>query len=441
MLRQWSRRLYATIGDDRAGVRLARRDLRMCQATVSAHEASCSATPADVTEVIAALDAALCALQADGHHLAGMCCDVAVSDAWMIYEVIEGDLDDMPRRAADDLVSAALADTAGLDSDQLVLRWQAQGDRRNLVCALPLSAIKALEGVLHRHGVRLGTVNGTLVLAYNARRHAFDAESAVLAVPGAAGTQLALVAPSGFAAVSYEPKAREPGPLFARTRALMRSAGHEPTERTRYFADEALPVDGGATPWQRDVAPRRGVSRLVSQPGRDRLALDLSPNRPSVRATSWALLVIGVLAFSVTVLQFQTASGRHLQATRVLEALEASLDEARGGGTRKLSPEEAKSARASASVYRELQFPWEKLFGALEAVPTQNVALLSVEPSAQRGELRLVAEAGSSAAMFDFLEALSAQELREVVLVSHEVLARTPGAPIRFQVRAAWDWQ
>jgi Tfp pilus assembly protein PilN len=72
-------------------------------------------------------------------------------------------------------------------------------------------------------------------------------------------------------------------------------------------------------------------------------------------------------------------------------------------------------------------------------VSDQNVALLSVEPSAQRQEIRLVAEAKSSAAMFDFLEALRAQSLRDVVLVSHQVQTKAAGTPLRFQARAAWE--
>jgi hypothetical protein len=43
--------------------------------------------------------------------------------------------------------------------------------------------------------------------------------------------------------------------------------------------------------------------------------------------------------------------------------------------------------------------------------------------------------------MLDFLEALRAQDLREVVLVSHQVQAQTPGTPLRFQARAVWESQ
>ena len=158
-----------------------------------------------------------------------------------------------------------------------------------------------------------------------------------------------------------------------------------------------------------------------------------------MRLASWSLLLAGALAASLAGIQFRTASGQHLRESRALEVLEASLSETRKDGTAKPSPEQVRSARASASIVRELQVPWGKLFGALEAVSGQDVALLSVEPSAQRHELRMVVEAKSTGAMLDFLEALRAQSLRDVVLVSHQVQARTPGTPIRFQARAVWE--
>ena len=82
--------------------------------------------------------------------------------------------------------------------------------------------------------------------------------------------------------------------------------------------------------------------------------------------------------------------------------------------------------------------PWATLFVALESVAGRNVALLSIEPSAQRQEVRITAEAKNSEAMLDFLEALRGQSLREVVLVSHQIQAQAPGTPLRFQARAQW---
>ncbi len=100
--------------------------------------------------------------------------------------------------------------------------------------------------------------------------------------------------------------------------------------------------------------------------------------------------------------------------------------------------QDARSARATATALRELQVPWATLFVALESVAGRNVALLSIEPSAQSQEVRITAEAKNSGAMLDFLEALRGQSLREVVLVSHQIQAQTPGTPVRFQARAQW---
>jgi hypothetical protein len=358
----------------------------------------------------------------------------------MIYDVIESDLGDLPRRAADDLAGAALADTAGVRQDEIVVRWQRQGKLRNLACALPVAAVQALQGVLHRYRVRLGSITGEMVLAYNDRRHAIDPARSVLAVPRPAGTQLGLIADAGFAALRYEPLVSDPAALQECSRSLMRSAGVEPDGKTRLYADQALPADADAA-WTREVSPARWTQQIDPRIPLSRLELDLSPTRPSVRPVSWALMLVGALTASVAAIQFQTASGNQLREARALQALEASLNETRTGGRSKPSPEEARRARASASVVRELQVPWGKLFGALEAVSGKDVALLSVEPSAQKQEIRLIAEAKSSDAMLDFLEALRAQSLRDVVLVSHQVQARAPGNPLRFQARAVWESQ
>jgi hypothetical protein len=440
VLRRWSSRLQATVGGAEVYARLLQWDAHGRQNVISTQHVQCGTRPAQITEVIDALDQALREMTEQGHDVAGLRCDVAIDDAWMVYEVLEADLGDTPRSAADDLAGAALADTAGMQRNEMVVRWQRQDRMRSLACALPLGAVQALQGVLHRHKVRLGKVNGEMVLAYNATRHEMDPTCSMLAVPRTTGTQLGLIVNSGLAALRFEPSVGDPTSLLERSRALMRSAGFEPDDRTRYYADDNLPEDG-ETPWIRRVASPHWRSRLDPFPELPRLDLDLSPTRGSVRPMSWVLLAAGVLAATVAALQFQTASGQHRREARALLALEASLNKTRAGGAAKSSPQEARGARASTSAIRELQVPWAKLFAALESVASQNVALLSVEPSAQRQEIRLVAEAKSDDAMLDFLEALRAQDLREVVLVSHQVQAQTPGTPLRFQARAVWESQ
>ena len=127
-----------------------------------------------------------------------------------------------------------------------------------------------------------------------------------------------------------------------------------------------------------------------------RLDLDLSPTRPRVPLVSWLLLVAGALATGFAALQFQTASAERGREARELRTLETSLSEPATGSGTSAAIQEARSARATVAALRELQVPWASLFVALESVAGRNVALLSIEPSAQRQEVRITAEAKNS---------------------------------------------
>jgi Tfp pilus assembly protein PilN len=82
--------------------------------------------------------------------------------------------------------------------------------------------------------------------------------------------------------------------------------------------------------------------------------------------------------------------------------------------------------------------PWADLLEALETAP-DNLALLSVEPSAAKRSISLTAEAASPKDMLNYLRALqSDQRLSGVLLVSHQVQVQAPGAPLRFQIQGTW---
>lgn len=95
--------------------------------------------------------------------------------------------------------------------------------------------------------------------------------------------------------------------------------------------------------------------------------------------------------------------------------------------------------KALRQVTQKLTTPWSDLLQSLESAPNQAVALLSVEPSATRRSLQLTAEARTLPDMVAYLGALQRDErLSSVVLVSHQVQAQMPGAPVRFQIQASW---
>jgi hypothetical protein len=156
------------------------------------------------------------------------------------------------------------------------------------------------------------------------------------------------------------------------------------------------------------------------------------PHRPV-----WPGLLLLVLALAVgaeVLLRYrdvrQELGGLQAQAGLVLPGGRP----ARGLPKERLD-EQAKNAEA---VVRQLTLPWGSLFGAIEQAATRDVAILQLQPDAERGVLRLTAEARNRDAMFDYLKRLgTARELANVVLVSHQVQRDEPQQPIQFSVQAS----
>jgi Tfp pilus assembly protein PilN len=107
------------------------------------------------------------------------------------------------------------------------------------------------------------------------------------------------------------------------------------------------------------------------------------------------------------------------------------------------TPRDAQAAAADSRVaqaaLQRLQRPWDALLGALESVQAQGVALLAIEPDAEKSVLKLTAEAKSDSAMLDYVERLqTVGVLGNVTLVNHQVQTGDPSKPIRFAVLASW---
>jgi Tfp pilus assembly protein PilN len=97
---------------------------------------------------------------------------------------------------------------------------------------------------------------------------------------------------------------------------------------------------------------------------------------------------------------------------------------------------EVKSAE---SVVRELALPWASLVQAIEQASTRQVALLQLQPDAEKRIVKLTAEARSREAMFDYMRRLGAANgLADVHIVSHQVQREDPQHPIQFSVQASF---
>jgi hypothetical protein len=171
-----------------------------------------------------------------------------------------------------------------------------------------------------------------------------------------------------------------------------------------------------------------------------RLDLDFSPARRN-QPLGWVLLVAGVAAALLAGVQFQSAQAARLHMANELNATADRLPGAKKKDPARVGPPvDPRVSKAANQIARELQMPWAEMLAALEAVPTTDVALLGVEPSALRHVVRIQAEAKNSAVMLDYLQALQAgPQFSDVWLTSHLVQAQTPGNPVRFIVQLKWS--
>jgi hypothetical protein len=423
-----SRRLRARL--DGTGARLA-----LCrgwreQQVEQELSVDCERPDIELTDVIDALGTGLERLQ-EQHSLAGLRCDVIVADMWLAYDVIGGDLGELQPRVADDVVAASFADTLGLKPGELVVCWQAQSEQRQLACALPRSALDRLRLVLAQAGLQLGTVEGELVQTFNANRDRLAAPRALLAVARDGGTQFGLIIDGGVAAVRFQPGRRDAERLQYEGAALLRCAGLDAEAGVRFVADAAsdLPLPEVWT----QPAPLVPETRRVR-----RLDLDLSRARSRVSPAARAMLAAGIAAAIAAALFLQGVLVTHARSATEQSELQGALNEAQGAHADAATPKDARAAKATAAILRDLSVPWPDLIATFEAAARSNVALLAVEPASNRNEVRFTGEAKSSEAMLDYLDALRGTTLREVTLVSHQVQAQSPGTPIRFQAQALW---
>lgn len=84
--------------------------------------------------------------------------------------------------------------------------------------------------------------------------------------------------------------------------------------------------------------------------------------------------------------------------------------------------------------------PWGELFHALEQAQTESIALLSIEPDAGRGRLRLAGEAKNAEALAEYLKSLQATaSIDGLRILTQQVKQNDPEQPIEFIVEARWN--
>lgn len=247
MLLPSSRRIEALLGGASVEVELWQ-GLKVPSRTQHCESASDGRCFESLLACIESLDRALDTLAAGGASLKGARLNLVIADHWLLYDIVDVDLRDLPERAAGPAVTAVLADLADAAPGSLVARWQTI-DRatRQLACAMPADAIASLSQLVRRHRLRWGRVEGEFVITFNEHRSELEAPAAALAVMRPQGTQIGVVAQGVLTALHHEAGFPAPDRLTALSESLLRRAGHEPDPAMRYLAD-APQVELGA-PW------------------------------------------------------------------------------------------------------------------------------------------------------------------------------------------------
>lgn len=172
--------------------------------------------------------------------------------------------------------------------------------------------------------------------------------------------------------------------------------------------------------------------RVVSRLAHMRLNIDFSSKRPRASIRS-LLLPIGAL------LALTGAAWRSFERVEEIQRIDHRLKVARSATTHVRVVLSPAGTEAINRAIRQLNLPWEHLFGEIEMRLNSQVALLSLEPDATNRILRIQGEAKSPEDMLDFVNALREPAfLRNATLTRHEVNEADRNRPIRFVVEAQW---
>ena len=172
-----------------------------------------------------------------------------------------------------------------------------------------------------------------------------------------------------------------------------------------------------------------------------RLDLEFQPRHSG--PTAWALLALGGAVLALLVLAQQHLVNEQVALEDRVHQLELKL----GRRPATAAPQSSAVIRQQAerlaqmrSVSLQLQRPWQQLFAMLEAMPQEDVALLSLTPDARKGQVRISAEARNLEAMLQYHQRLErSEQLSDVSLLNHEVLGGQAEHPVRFNLIATWE--
>lgn len=167
------------------------------------------------------------------------------------------------------------------------------------------------------------------------------------------------------------------------------------------------------------------------------LNFDFHPpsRRPSVAGV--ALALVGIAALAASLFSLHQANEAHDARSREVTALELAQQKrmpvrARVSRTR-TTGDIAQLARAR--VRDSLDYSWQPAFAALQATQSARIALVSLEASQAKSQIRLTAEARRLADAVEYANRLSQQPgVQRTALLQHQVQEKDAQRPVRFSL-------
>lgn len=176
-----------------------------------------------------------------------------------------------------------------------------------------------------------------------------------------------------------------------------------------------------------------------------RLRLKFPGHGQSVPRIDFTVLLIGLLVLAGVLLQFRQITEEVNYWTNRVERLEKQQQQKTSPRTRgtprvkEFSQEIRKEIIQANAILDQINLPWEALFDSIEQAATEEIALLSLQPTVPNRTLRISGEAKNMSELLDFVEALERElTFENVHLLNYKIKQDNPHRPIVFLLTAAW---
>ena len=157
--------------------------------------------------------------------------------------------------------------------------------------------------------------------------------------------------------------------------------------------------------------------------------------------TGGAALVAGLLAMLVVAWNYQEESQKISQQEILVNSVKNASVTRSAISTSEKDPEQvALEVKQANSIILELSLPWKELFDAFESSRHSDIAVLAIEPDAQKGLVRISGEAKSLESLPRYIAYLQKISLfQDVALLNHQIQDQDPQKPVRFMLQATWS--